>query len=67
MDTSTTNKEENNMSKAIDYFFALSLFLLGFVVVYIALGEGNQSHQIAGWATASLGLFLGVTSEFFKN
>ena len=55
------------MSKAIDYFFALSLFLLGFVVVYIALGEGNQSHQIAGWATASLGLFLGVTSEFFKN
>ena len=53
--------------KAIDYFFALSLFLLGLMVVYIALGEGNQSHQIAGWATASLGVFIGVTSEFFKN
>jgi hypothetical protein len=67
MDTSTTNKEENNMSKAIDQLFALSLFLLGLVMIYISLGESNQSHEMAGWLTASLGVFIGVTSEFFQH
>ena len=55
------------MSKAIDQLFALSLFLLGLVMIYISLGEGNQSHEIAGWLTASLGVFIGATSEFFQH
>lgn len=55
------------MSNAIDHFFSLCLTILGLVMVFIALGEGNQSHVIAGWLVTSLGIFRGVVSEIFQH
>ena len=64
---STQTTESKTMSNAIDYLFSLSLTILGLVMVFIVLGEGNQSHIIAGWLVTSLGIFRGVMSEIFQH
>jgi len=55
------------MTNAITQLLSLCLAMLGLIMVFIALGEGNQSHIIAGWLVTSLGIFRGVVSEIFQH
>lgn len=55
------------MTNAITQLLSLCLAVLGLVMVLIALGEGNQSHVIAGWLVVALGIFNGAVSEIFQH